>query len=95
MVDCESQIIIAQHVTAEANDVQHLESMLERSTEVNGEPPEKLLADAGTRAKPTKQWRTNRRSCSSPPPKIRNVEKNTGRRDRHKVGSRSGTDRKN
>ena len=47
MVDCANQIIVAQDVTTDANDVQQLEPMLETCEEVNGKRPEKALADAG------------------------------------------------
>jgi len=47
MVDCGSQVIIAQHVTNEANDVRQLRPMLEGCERVNGARPSELLADAG------------------------------------------------
>jgi transposase len=47
MVDCDSQVIVAQDVTTENNDSQQLEPMLEECTDVNGEPPSSILADAG------------------------------------------------
>jgi hypothetical protein len=47
MVDCDNQIIVAQDITTDANDVQQLEPMLEECEEVNGKRPEKALADAG------------------------------------------------
>jgi len=47
MVDCENQIIVAQDITTDANDVQQLEPMLEECEQVNGKRPEKALADAG------------------------------------------------
>ena len=47
MVDCDSQVIVAQEITTDANDVQQLKPLLERCTEINGESPEKVLADAG------------------------------------------------
>ena len=47
MVDTESQVIVAQAVTDEANDKQQLEPMVERCEETNGERPDELLADAG------------------------------------------------
>lgn len=46
-VDCANQIIVAQSVTTDPNDVQQLEPMLEQCEDVAGDPPEKLLADAG------------------------------------------------
>lgn len=47
MVDCSSQVILAQHVTNEANDVHQLSPLLEGCEEVNGARPNELLADAG------------------------------------------------
>lgn len=47
MVDCEHQIIVAQPITTDVNDVQQLETMLERCEETNGKRPEKALSDAG------------------------------------------------
>lgn len=47
MVDCSSQVIVAQHVTTEANDVRQLLPLLEGCAAVNGVLPEQLLADAG------------------------------------------------
>jgi len=47
MVDCDSQVIVAQAVTTDANDTQQLEPMLEECADVNGEAPSTLLADAG------------------------------------------------
>jgi len=47
MVDCNSQVIVAQSVTDEANDVEQLEPMIEECKDVNGECPGKVVADAG------------------------------------------------
>ena len=47
MVDCDSQVIVAQDVTTDANDTQQLEPMLEECEDVSGDMPSKLLADAG------------------------------------------------
>lgn len=47
MVDTESQVIVAQAVTDEANDKQQLEPMLDRCEELHDERPEQVLADAG------------------------------------------------
>lgn len=47
MVDCDTQVIIAQDITTDANDVQQLKPMLETCEEVNSKRPEKALADAG------------------------------------------------
>jgi len=47
MVDCNSQVIVAQDVTTDANDTQQLGPMLEECEDVTNELPSKLLADAG------------------------------------------------
>jgi len=47
MVDFDHQIIVAQDITTDANDVQQLEPMVEEYERVNGKCPEKALADAG------------------------------------------------
>jgi transposase len=47
MVDCESQVIVAQHLTNEQADVNLLASMLDRCEEQAGARPAQVLADAG------------------------------------------------
>lgn len=47
MVECESQVIVAQGLTAEADDRQHLPLMLERCEAQAGNRPAVCLADAG------------------------------------------------
>jgi hypothetical protein len=47
MVDCDTQVIVAQDITTDANDFQQLKLMLENCAEVNSKHPEKALADAG------------------------------------------------
>lgn len=47
MVDCESQVIVAQQVTNEENDLHQLDPMLARCEEQAGARPEQVLADAG------------------------------------------------
>jgi len=47
MVDCESQVIVAQQVTQDHNDLHQLVPMLERCEEQAGGRPETLIADAG------------------------------------------------
>ncbi len=47
MVDCDSQVIVAQAVTTDANDKQQLAPMLEDCEAVNERLPSKVLADAG------------------------------------------------
>ena len=47
MTDCASQVIVAQQITQDHNDLQQLAPMLERCEEQAGARPELLLADAG------------------------------------------------
>ena len=47
MVETDSQVIVAEAATAEANDVQQLEPMLERCEQQAGAKPAEVLADAG------------------------------------------------
>jgi len=47
MVDCESQVIVAQQITQEHNDLNQLVPMLERCEEQAGARPETMVADAG------------------------------------------------
>lgn len=47
MTDCGSQVIVAQQITQDHNDVQQLVPMLERCLEQAGAVPETLVADAG------------------------------------------------
>ncbi len=47
MVDCDSQVVVAQQVTNEENDLHQVAPMLERCEEQAGARPEQLLADAG------------------------------------------------
>jgi transposase len=47
MVDCESQVIVAQQITQDHNDLHQLVPMLERCEEQAGARPEELIADAG------------------------------------------------
>lgn len=47
MVDCHSQVIVAQALTNEADDAGHLELMLERCEEQAGRRPRLCTADAG------------------------------------------------
>ncbi len=47
VVDCQSQVIVAQAVTQDENDCKQLEPMLDECEEQAGERPEKLSADAG------------------------------------------------
>ena len=47
VADCQSQVIVAQDVTQEENDVKQLEPMLKRCKEQAGKKPTQMLADAG------------------------------------------------
>jgi hypothetical protein len=47
MVDCDSQVIVAQQVTNEENDLHQVAPMLEQCEEQAGARPKQLLADAG------------------------------------------------
>jgi hypothetical protein len=47
VADCMTQVIVAQDVTQQANDVQQLGPMLTRCEEQAGQRPRELLADAG------------------------------------------------
>jgi transposase len=47
VADCETQVIVAEDVTQEENDVKQLEPMLLRCEEQAGERPKEMLADAG------------------------------------------------
>lgn len=47
MTECASQVIVAQQITQDHNDVQQLVPMLERCREQAGAAPETLVADAG------------------------------------------------
>lgn len=47
MVDCDSQVIVAQALTQDVTDVHQLEPMLKRCEEQAGRLPDELLADAG------------------------------------------------
>lgn len=47
MVDCSSQVIVAQGLTQDQNDLQQLDPMLDRCEAQAGRLPDELLADAG------------------------------------------------
>ncbi|MGH7511162.1 MAG: transposase, partial [Gemmatimonadales bacterium] len=47
VTDCESQVIVAQDVTQDENDVRQLDPMLRRVKATMGTAPEALVADAG------------------------------------------------
>src|SRR5699024_8689976 len=47
MVDCNTQVIVAQDITTDANDAQDIKPMRKNREEVDGKRPEKAIADAG------------------------------------------------
>lgn len=86
MVDCDTQVIVAQDITTDANDVQQLKPMLENCKEVNGKRPEMALADAGYWSKAnaqladeqtelfiatTKDWKRRKELREADPPRGR------------------------
>jgi len=96
MVDCTSQVIVAQHVTSEANDVQQLTPLLDGCADVNGKLPAELLADAGYWSEEnatlkedqpelfiatTKDWKQRQALRDKGPPRGR-IPKHYGPRDR-------------
>jgi len=96
MVDCNTQIIVAQEITTDANDVQQLKPMLKSCEEVNGKRPEKALADAGYWSKSnaqladgqtelfiatTKGWKRRKKLQEADPPRGR-IPKWYGSRER-------------
>lgn len=97
MVDCDSQVIVAQALTQDHNDVQQLEPMLRRCREQAGRTPKQTLADAGywsdenaALAEPhetelfiatTKDWKQREAIRDAPPPRGR-IRKNATRRER-------------
>jgi transposase len=97
MVDCETQVIVAQALTQDHNDVQQLEPMLQRCQEQVGRTPEQTLADAGywseqnaALAEPyetdlfiatAKDWKQREAIQEAPPPRGR-IRKNASRRER-------------
>ena len=47
MVDCSTQLIVAQHVTTDANDTQQLAPMLYECEQTTDARPENVFVDAG------------------------------------------------
>ena len=80
MVDDEHQVIVAQAVTNQSPDVEHLVPMLVQTVANCGAKPEKLLADAGyyseANACEAEKWNvdpyiaTGRQRRSEPPPQV-------------------------
>lgn len=80
MVDAEHQVIVAQAVTNQSPDAEHLVPMLVQTVANCGAKPEKLLADAGyyseANACEAEKWKvdpyiaTGRQRRSEPPPQV-------------------------
>jgi len=96
VADCESQVIVAQDLTQEENDVRQLGSMLKRCEEQAGRRPDELLADAGYWSEEnaklaseetelfiatTKDWKQRKAMREAPPPRGR-IPKGLSVRDR-------------
>jgi len=97
MVDCTSQVILAQHVTSEENDVRQLSPLLDGCAQVNGVRPRELLADAGYWSEEnvekeagehtelfiatTKDWKRRKELLEQGPPRGR-IPKHYGRKER-------------
>lgn len=96
MVDCATQVIVAQHVTQEANDVRQLGPLIEGCEAVNGRRPDELLADAGYWSEEnvereegqtelfiatTKDWKIRKALREQAPPRGR-IPKHYGAKDR-------------
>ena len=96
VADCESQVIVAQDLTQEENDVKQLGPMLARCEEQAGTRPDELLADAGYWSEEnaklesvetelfiatTKDWKQRKAMRDAPPPRGR-IPKGLSARDR-------------
>ena len=96
IADCESQVIVAQDLTQEENDVKQLGPMLARCEEQAGARPDELLADAGYWSEEnakleseetelfiatTKDWKQRKAMREAPPPRGR-IPKGLSARDR-------------
>jgi len=96
MVDTTSQVIVAQHVTDEANDVRQLTPLVDGCEEVTGERPRQVLADAGYWSEEnarreaertelfiatTKEWKQRKELQAKGPPRGR-IPKHLGPRER-------------
>lgn len=86
VADCESQVIVAQDLTQEENDVRQLGPLLKRCEEQAGRRPDELLADAGYWSEEnaklesaetelfiatTKDWKQRKAMREAPPPRGR------------------------
>jgi len=96
VADCESQVIVAQDLTQEENDVKQLGPMLKRCEEQAGARPGEVLADAGYWSEEnakleseetelfiatTKDWKQRKAMREAPPPRGR-IPKGLSARDR-------------
>jgi len=96
VADCESQVIVAQGLTQEENDVKQLGPMLKRCEEQAGTRPGEVLADAGYWSEEnakleseetelfiatTKDWKQRKAMKEAPPPRGR-IPKGLSARER-------------
>jgi len=96
VADCESQVIVAQDLTQEENDVRQLGPLLKRCEEQVGRRPDELLADAGYWSEEnaklesaetelfiatTKDWKQRKAMREAPPPRGR-IPKGLSARER-------------
>jgi len=96
VADCESQVIVAQDLTQEENDVKQLGPMLKRCEEQAGARPGEVLADAGYWSEEnakleseetelfiatTKDWKQRKAMREAPPPRGR-IPKGLSARER-------------
>ena len=96
IADCESQVIVAQGLTQEENDVRQLGPMLKKCEEQAGARPDELLADAGYWSEEnakleseetelfiatTKDWKQRKAMREAPPPRGR-IPKGLSARER-------------
>lgn len=96
IADCDSQVIVAQDLTQEENDVRQLGPMLKKCEEQVGTRPGELLADAGYWSEEnaklesaetelfiatTKSWKQRKAMREAPPPRGR-IPKGLSARDR-------------
>ena len=96
VADCESQVIVAQDLTQEENDVRQLGPLLKRCEEQAGRRPDELLADAGYWSEENaklestetelfiatrKDWKQRKAMREAPPPRGR-IPKGLSARER-------------
>lgn len=106
MADTTSQVIVAQHVTDETNDVRQLTPLMDGCEKVTGERPKQVLADAGYWSEEnatregertelfiatTKGWKQRKELQAKGPPRGR-IPKHLGPRERmeRKLSTKAG-----